>query len=194
MFRYVCHLCCRIDVLYTYLHVYIERIEQRDRIQSLIFEPKHVDIPAIETYLASLFSSTPEATAALDVLRSRLQNFGDTLLREQIDEDQMPSLIRSLLSRDLLSAEKATILKGFLSNEIVLKEVASVLGMQLARLDTWEWPEEGVFVEMRRHLSGKYRLVFSLSFLLSIHLIQSFITEHIWTTKSFKHFSSNISA
>ncbi|KAE9400504.1 hypothetical protein BT96DRAFT_975354 [Gymnopus androsaceus JB14] len=133
-----------------------ERIEQRDRIQSLIFEPKHVDIPAIETYLASLFSSTPEATAALDILRSRLQNFGDTLLREQIDEDQMPSLIRSLLSRDLLSAEKATILKGFLSNEIVLKEVASVLGMQLARLDTWEWPEEGVFVEMRRHLSGKY--------------------------------------
>ncbi|KAE9400502.1 hypothetical protein BT96DRAFT_1018883 [Gymnopus androsaceus JB14] len=46
-----------------------ERIEQQDRIQSLIFEPKHVDIPAIETYLTSLFSSTPGATAALDVLR-----------------------------------------------------------------------------------------------------------------------------
>jgi hypothetical protein len=32
--------------------------------------------------------------------------------------------------------------------------------MQLASLDTWDWPEEGVHVDMRRHLSGKYRYAF----------------------------------
>jgi hypothetical protein len=34
--------------------------------------------------------------------------------------------------------------------------------MQLARLDTWTWPADGVHVQMLRHLSGKYRSVFVL--------------------------------
>ena len=29
--------------------------------------------------------------------------------------------------------------------------------MQLARIESFSWPQEGVHVEMRRHLSGKYR-------------------------------------
>jgi hypothetical protein len=44
-----------------------------------------------------------------------------------------------------------------LANDIILQEVASVLNMQLATIESFTWPEEGVQVEMRRHLSGKYR-------------------------------------
>ncbi|KIK58068.1 hypothetical protein GYMLUDRAFT_202910 [Collybiopsis luxurians FD-317 M1] len=134
-----------------------EHDEQRDRIQELIFTPKHIDVDALTSYLHELFHSTPEATAALGILRARIRDFGESLFSEPIDESSMGPLIRSLLSRDLLSTEKAATLKSFLSNEVILSEVTSVLRMQLARLDTWEWPEEGVFVEMRRHLSGKYR-------------------------------------
>jgi len=32
-----------------------------------------------------------------------------------------------------------------------------VLNMQLASIESFSWPSEGVQVEMRRHLSGKYR-------------------------------------
>jgi len=32
-----------------------------------------------------------------------------------------------------------------------------VLNMQLASIESFTWPQEGVQVEMRRHLSGKYR-------------------------------------
>jgi len=32
-----------------------------------------------------------------------------------------------------------------------------VLNMQLASIESFSWPHEGVQVEMRRHLSGKYR-------------------------------------
>jgi hypothetical protein len=58
---------------------------------------------------------------------------------------------------DILSAEKAETLKGFLTNDVILQEVASVLSMQLASIESFSWPEGGVQVEMRRHLSGKYR-------------------------------------
>ena len=63
----------------------------------------------------------------------------------------------SQFTPDILSAEKAETLKGFLNNDIILQEVASVLDMQLASIESFSWPEEGVQVEMRRHLSGKYR-------------------------------------
>jgi hypothetical protein len=58
---------------------------------------------------------------------------------------------------DILSAEKAETLKGFLTNDVILLEVASVLNMQLASIESFSWPQEGVQVDMRRHLSGKYR-------------------------------------
>jgi hypothetical protein len=44
-----------------------------------------------------------------------------------------------------------------LTNDVILQEVASVLNMQLASIESFAWPQEGVQVEMRRHLSGKYR-------------------------------------
>lgn len=135
-----------------------EKAEQQDRIQELIFTPKHVDTRAIEEYLDELFSS-PDASAVLENLRRTLKTHGETLLRQSVDVDEMEKLIKSLLARDLLSPEKAATLKGFLDNAVIIEEVTSVLNMQLARLDKWDWPEEGVAVEMRRHLSGKYRQV-----------------------------------
>lgn len=61
------------------------------------------------------------------------------------------------MTPDILSAEKAETLKGFLTNDVILEEVASVLNMQLASIESFSWPHDGVQVEMRRHLSGKYR-------------------------------------
>ena len=58
---------------------------------------------------------------------------------------------------DILSAEKSETLKGFLANDVILQEVASVLNMQLASIESFSWPRDGVQVEMRRHLSGRYR-------------------------------------
>ncbi|KAF5378968.1 hypothetical protein D9757_009107 [Collybiopsis confluens] len=73
--------------------------------------------------------SRPLATASLGILRASICNFNDRLFTSPINSD------------------------------VIISEVANVLRMQLARLDTWEWPDgkKGVFVEMRRHLSGKYR-------------------------------------
>jgi hypothetical protein len=82
------------------------------------------------------------------------------LRKGTVDSGDMRALINSLISRDLLSPEKTSTIKGFLDSDVIIQEVTSVLNMQLASLDTWDWPEEGVHVDMRRHLSGKYRYAF----------------------------------
>jgi hypothetical protein len=38
--------------------------------------------------------------------------------------------------------------------------------MQLSRIATWSWPKEGVLVEMRRALNGKFRFFADESVLL----------------------------
>lgn len=108
-------------------------------------------------YLSSLFFSEPEAAAALTNLRTSLKNFGESLVKQTAGTGDMRDLIKSLLSRDLLNAEKSATLKGFLDSEVIIEEVTSVLNMQLASIDSWDWPVDGVGIEMRRHLSGKYR-------------------------------------
>lgn len=52
---------------------------------------------------------------------------------------------------------RRTTLKAFLENPTVLDEVASVLNMRMASIESWKWPAEGILVEFRRHLNGKYR-------------------------------------
>jgi hypothetical protein len=133
-----------------------ERVIQQHRISDLIFEAKHTDAAAITAYLQDLFSE-PEAAAALATLRKTINTFGDKLWKETVGVDEMEAFIGSLLSRDLLSPEKTSTIKGFLESDVIIQEVTSVLNMQLASLDTWDWPEGGVHVDMRRHLSGKYR-------------------------------------
>lgn len=114
---------------------------------------------AITSYLGDLFASSPEAEAALEKLRKDVLDAGNSIRVNTLSASGMRDLIKSLLARDLLSAEKATTLKGFLDSDIIIDEVTSVLNMQMTRLDEWEWPAEGVKVDMRRHLSGKYRYV-----------------------------------
>lgn len=58
-----------------------------------------------------------------------------------------------------MNEEKRATLKAFQQNPTNLEEVASVLSMRIANLDSWEWPKGGIIIEFRRHLNGKYRYV-----------------------------------
>ena len=71
--------------------------------------------------------------------------------------------IQGLLASGLMNEDKRTTLKAFEENPTVLDEVASVLNMRMASLDSWSWPKEGIVVEFRRHLNGKYRCVYLLA-------------------------------
>ncbi|PPQ76753.1 hypothetical protein CVT26_000142 [Gymnopilus dilepis] len=133
-----------------------EMYEQKEKLSSIIFDDYPVDVKALNVYLEDLFSSE-QAAEALERLRRQLRGFSNSLLRESIDEDDVTNAITGLLSTGLLDEEKRATLKAFQENSTVLEEVASVLNMRLASLESWSWPKEGLLIEFRRHLNGKYR-------------------------------------
>ena len=55
-----------------------ETVEQKEKLESLIFESKDIDVVAFEEYLRSLFSSK-EAEEALEVTRKRIKKFSENL-------------------------------------------------------------------------------------------------------------------
>lgn len=133
-----------------------ETVEQKEKLESLIFESKDIDVVAFEEYLRSLFSSK-EAEEALEVTRKRIKKFSENLCKTNISTEQLQTVIKSVLLTDVLSEEKAATLKEFLRNPTIIEELASVLNMQISTLKTWSWPQEGVVLEPRRHLNGRTR-------------------------------------
>ncbi|GFF95695.1 hypothetical protein IFM53868_08155 [Aspergillus udagawae] len=137
-----------------------EMQEQRATWESLVFSTTDVNADAIRAYLDSLFNPRPLTQQALKELRERIQSFGTEFAarKKWFSVDDLKWVSESLLKTDLLTKEKMGILREFMRNKAVAQEVADVLNMRLASLDSWNWPEEGIPVEMRRQLNGKYRV------------------------------------
>ncbi|KLO19096.1 hypothetical protein SCHPADRAFT_912892 [Schizopora paradoxa] len=149
-----------------------ETLEQKQKLESIIFKSKPIDVPALETYLKDLFA--PEkASEALLILRARVKRFAESLRTRKIQASDVSNVISSALATDVLSDEKQALLKQFAKNNTVVEELASVLTMQLQSLQTWSWPQEGVLVEPRRHLNGKTRFYLDTEILtcLLLHFI-----------------------
>ncbi|KAL0951138.1 hypothetical protein HGRIS_007873 [Hohenbuehelia grisea] len=133
-----------------------EMLEQKERLQSIIFEPAVVDADSIRTYLDNLFSSDDSKRILKDV-KEQLDEFSTDLSTRTFQSSDVQWAIQSVLAADLMNEEKRTTLKEFSSNKLIMDELASVLNMRLAGLSSWSWPEEGLTVEMKRGLNGKYR-------------------------------------
>ncbi|KGO75253.1 reverse transcriptase [Penicillium italicum] len=162
-----------------------EMHEQRATWESLVFTAAtHVDDDAIRSYLNDLFTQTKLSQQALKDLRASVQSFGTELATkgEWLDVDELKWVSRALLKTDLLSDEKTAILKEFMRNNEVAQEVADVLNMRIASLESWTWTgyADGILVEMRRQLNGKYR-VFMDEDLLDALLLQYIGTN--WAVK-----------
>ncbi|KAL1983838.1 hypothetical protein VTN96DRAFT_9839 [Rasamsonia emersonii] len=134
--------------------------EQRAIWESLVFSAADLDPTRVEDYLDRLFCRTKLSRQALKELRERIRIFGVELMadRECFIIHTLKLVSASLLRSDLLSPEKTAILKEFMRNNEVAQEVADVLNLRFAFLDNWSWEPDGLPVEMRRQLNGKYRV------------------------------------
>ncbi|RAH40970.1 uncharacterized protein BO95DRAFT_447342 [Aspergillus brunneoviolaceus CBS 621.78] len=137
-----------------------EMHEQRARWESLVFTEADIDAAAIRTYLDGIFGTSTQTQQALKGLRDKIRSFGTEFASKKtwFKAKDLAWISKSLLSSDLLTKEKTAILKEFMRNDAVAQEVADVLNMRLGALDTWAWSGEGIPVEMRRQLNGKYRV------------------------------------
>jgi hypothetical protein len=132
--------------------------EQREKLESLIFQEEIVDAQALKEFLASMFSDK-QGTAALEDLREAIEESAEEIQKTQFYSWTVRTTIDSLLASDPLNEDQQAALRSFLDNEMILEELAGVLNMRLASIDNWTWPKEGILVQMRRAFNGKYRSV-----------------------------------
>lgn len=171
-----------------------ERDAGRTEWEGLVFEPFETDQMAIAAYLRSLFGkngTNKQAVRALEALRRSVEAFETTLSGPgQFHESVLRWTIAGLLASGLLSEEKRAALKDFLSNPIILAEVADVLNMRMASLDSWSWETEGIPVEQRRHVTGKYHIYIDEDLLQAIFLQFIGVKWSVFFKSAFTTFSN----
>jgi hypothetical protein len=139
-----------------------EMHEQRAQWESIVFSKADTDGAAIEKYLKNLFKAHGTTKKHFKDLETSTKDFCRSLRSTPalFDTDQLEITIKGVLKTDLLSDEKSATLKSFKAHPAVLQEVADVLNMRFASLDTWTWATTNgaISVEQRRQLNGKYRV------------------------------------
>ncbi|KAK5953175.1 hypothetical protein OHC33_005743 [Knufia fluminis] len=155
------------------------KLEARQKWEQTIFEEATVDEAAIRGYLEKSFGGK-ETQKAIENLRQTVSNIEKTLAgSNQFNGRTLRWVIKGLLASDLLTNEKRQVLRDFQSNDVILTELADVLNMRMASLDSWSWGSE-VPVEARRRLNGTYDM--------QIHedLLQAIFLQYIgvqWSVK-----------
>ncbi|OQV09461.1 hypothetical protein CLAIMM_13581 [Cladophialophora immunda] len=139
-----------------------EMHEQRVQWESIVFSNPETDETGIDRYLNNLFKSDKSVSKSFKSVETSTKAFCHGLHStvELFGADDLKVTITGLLRTDLLSDEKAAILKSFQNNAAVLQEVADVLNMRFTSLKSWKWTtvDGAIPVEQRRQLNGKYRV------------------------------------
>ncbi|KAM0331321.1 hypothetical protein ACHAQA_002991 [Verticillium albo-atrum] len=153
------------------------KLEARMEWEKNVFEPANVDEKALERYLAKLFGlgdpDKEKLVAALDNLRQEVSKFEMTMSDPtQFTSASLQWAINGLLNSDLLTDEKRAALRDFMGNKIVLIEIADVLNMRIAALQSWSWGDQ-VPLEQRRKISGVYNIT------MHEDLLQAIFLQHI---------------
>ncbi|KAF3053126.1 hypothetical protein E8E11_009794 [Didymella keratinophila] len=136
-----------------------KRLEARTQWEKYVFEPAVVNLPALNAYLERLFITDKKAVAsAIMELRRKVADFEVSLASSsQFTPHTMRWVIKSLQGSDLLSNDKREVLSDFLSNDVILTEIADVLNMRMEALDRWGWGDH-VLLEQRRSIGGQFHV------------------------------------
>jgi hypothetical protein len=151
-----------------------DRLKQlKDKFSAVVFTPLETDEVEISVHLEGLFSGDVGAKA-LERLRRDIANIGNYMRdsKEPFDDRTIRWCLKGLLGNDLLRDDKKAILQDFLRDEVARTEICDVLNMKMADIKNWQWDagEEGLPVEPRRQLNGKYRIMMDEDILDAIFL------------------------
>jgi hypothetical protein len=133
-----------------------EKLAQRIEWENYVFQPFETDQEVIERYLQNLFGKeiNEQAFKALEALRASVEAFEASLATpSQFDNATLKWIIEGMLGSDLLTDEKRAVLKDFISNTVILSEVADVLNMCMTALLNWGCGGN-IAIGQRRHLNG----------------------------------------
>ena len=166
-----------------------ERLESRTEWERAVFESYDTDEQAIEKYLSMLFGKK-ESQKALAVLKKNLEAFENHISGiGQFNYEVLQWTIKGLLSSDLLADDKRAVLKDFKDNPTILNEVADVLNMRMAALDSWNWGKD-VPIEQRKKLNGTYGIYMHEDLLQAIFLQYIGVKWSVHLKGAFKSFAN----
>ncbi|KAJ4380637.1 hypothetical protein N0V86_003996 [Didymella sp. IMI 355093] len=136
-----------------------KRLEARREWEKSVFEPAAVDLPALKAYLERLFvTDKKDVASAIMEVREKVADFEISLAsRMQFTPHTMRWVVESLQGSDFLSNDKREVLNDFLSNEVILAEIADVLNMRMEAFDRWGWGDF-VLLEQRRSINGQFHI------------------------------------
>lgn len=155
-----------------------EMAEQRAQFEQVVFSESIGDAAAIKTYLdEELFKNYPNQ---LQRLRNKITTFCNSFSDLSISTSDVTSTIRNLIGIGLVGNEGIKVLRGFLGNSIVIKEIADVMTVKLKSISSWSWPKAGLKAEQKLHLNGKYRVYAHSDLIDTIFLHYLGVT---WTVK-----------
>ncbi|KAI8941316.1 hypothetical protein NX059_012541 [Plenodomus lindquistii] len=148
-----------------------KRLASRTEWEKTVFEAATVDVPAFKDYLDKLFvTDNKDGAAAIRDLRKKVEEFESSLnTPSQFTIHNLRTTISGLENSDLLSNEKREALKDFLSNDVILAEIADILNVRMDALNRWTWGEY-VTLEQRRRLNGDFSIHFDPDLLQAIFL------------------------
>ncbi|KKY21921.1 hypothetical protein UCRPC4_g03424 [Phaeomoniella chlamydospora] len=167
-----------------------EMQDQRAEWEHFVFDiGEDPDADTIVEYLDKLFKSNKNCRDALEVLKSGIEMFCDDLEYNPPDF-QLSEIVDALLTSDLLGDEKKAILKEFVNNKQVAKEVSEVLTLKLQSITSWQWSQNhgAISLDIRRQLNGKYRVY------MDEDVLDALLLQHLggqWAMKFkavFQHF------
>ncbi len=145
-----------------------DRLKQlKDKFADVVFTPFETNGVEIDLYLANLFPSDHGSrflkglrTHVRDICQLWIPSKGSSRI-SHFNSRSIRWCLKGLLGNDLLSDDKKVILQEFRQDEVAQGEICDVLNMKLANLENWEWDAgtNGLPVEPRRQLNGKYRIM-----------------------------------
>jgi hypothetical protein len=150
------------------------RLKQlKDKFAAVAFNPLETDVNKIGSLLGSLFSEEGDAKV-LHRLRREVKSNGSAALKVQapFDEDSIQWCLKGLLANELLADDKKIILQEFLKDDVARGEICDVLNMKFKDFENWDWDagDDGMKVEPRRQLNGKWRVMMDEDVLQAIFL------------------------
>jgi hypothetical protein len=167
-----------------------EKLESRTEWERAVFEPFQTNERVISGYLSVLFGNK-SSSQALAVLKTAVETFETQLTAPgQFSHSVLLWTIKGLLSSDLLADDKRAVLKDFKANPTILAEVADVLNMRLAALDSWSWGES-VPIEQRKKLNGTYGIYMHEDLLQAIFLQYIGVVWSVFLKDAFKTFANS---
>jgi hypothetical protein len=136
-----------------------KKLETRIEWEKDVFEPAQINTEGLKAYLQSLFITAEKDTAkSISAFRKKLEQFEESISKpRQFTVSSLKWVIESLQTSDQLSSEKREVLRDFLSNDIILAEIADVLNMRMTALNRWGWGAQ-VPLEQRRKVNGGYTI------------------------------------